>query len=45
MASQDYYSQSAAEDRTVRIDMMLEREAVEFFACNPKARVWLSGAE
>jgi hypothetical protein len=40
--TQEFYRQRAAQDRPVRMDMMEERMAVEFFACHPEDSTWSS---
>ena len=40
--SKEFYSERALQSRPVRMDMMEERMAVEFFACNPSATTWSS---
>ena len=40
--TQEFYRQRAAQDRPIRMDMMEERWAVEFFACHPEAHTWSS---
>lgn len=40
--TKQFYHERLLQDRPVRVDMIEERMAVEFFACNPDATTWSS---